>query len=293
MDREVARELEDLVGQAREVVEGVGRRAPQAGAGQGLGLDEAVHRQVLRGAIERGLGDAEHLADVAHGRARAVADDVAHHRGVVAAVDRCRRAGSPPRGARARCRDRCRAARRARATGSARTEAHAHRIDRGDAEAEAHRGVRGRAAALAQDVAPPAERHDLVHRQEVAGVVELLDQRELGRRAGGARWRDVAAVAPRGAVSTSVAQVLRRGRAVGQALRRVAIAQLAERERAARGDLERARDGGGIVGVERANACGARRSCSSLPRISRPAVASVTPWRMQVSTSCSGRRARV
>ena len=58
-------------------------------------------------------------------------------------------------------------------------QAHAHRIDRGDAEAVADRRVGRRAAALAQDVLRAAERDDLVHRQEVAAVVELVDQREL------------------------------------------------------------------------------------------------------------------
>ena len=53
------------------------------------------------------------------------------------------------------------------------------RIDRGDAEAEADGAVGGRAAALAEDVLVPGEVDDVVDGQEVAGVVELLDEREL------------------------------------------------------------------------------------------------------------------
>ena len=58
-------------------------------------------------------------------------------------------------------------------------EPHPHRIDRGDAEAVADRRVRGRAAALAEDVLLAAELDDLAHGEEVAAVVELLDEREL------------------------------------------------------------------------------------------------------------------
>ena len=98
----------------------------------------------------------------------------------------------------------------------------------------------------------PAERHDLVHRQEVAGVVELLDHARARRRAARATVGGHAAgVAPRARPRRSSARrYSRRRRAVGQPLRRIAIAQLAERERAARGDVERARDRGGIVGEQ-------------------------------------------
>ena len=252
VDREVARELEDLVGEAREVIER-GRVAAfgETGAREGFVLDGAVMREVLGGAIERGLGDAERLADVAHGGARAVADDVADHRGVIAAVDRVDvldhffaalvldveidvgRLGALAR------------------EEALEQEAHADRIDRGDAEAEADGRVRGRAAALAHDVAPPAVRHDLVHRQEVARVVELLDHARARRRAArgrsaGCRRRSATRRLRTRACAGTAAEV----RAVGQALGRIAIAQLAERERAARGDVERARDRAGLVGVE-------------------------------------------
>ena len=53
------------------------------------------------------------------------------------------------------------------------------RVDAGDAEREADRRVRRRPAALAQDVVVLAERHDVVHDQEVAGEPEALDHVEL------------------------------------------------------------------------------------------------------------------
>src|ERR1051325_7266439 len=128
-------------------------------------------------------------------------------------------------------------------------KAHAHGIDRGDAEAEAPRRVRRRAAALAQDAAPPAVRHDLVHREEVARVVELLDQRELGVELAAHLGRDRGLTGEKidrsgsglesleRAALGELAQVLGRRRAARQALRRIAIAQLAEPEQTARGDL--------------------------------------------------------
>ncbi len=54
-----------------------------------------------------------------------------------------------------------------------------HRVDRGDAQHVADRGVGGRAAPLAQDVLGAGVADDAVHRQEVGGVLEPLDQRQL------------------------------------------------------------------------------------------------------------------
>ena len=53
------------------------------------------------------------------------------------------------------------------------------RVDIGDGEAVADGGVRRRAAPLAENVEVPRVMHDVVHGEEVARVVELLDQREL------------------------------------------------------------------------------------------------------------------
>ena len=52
-------------------------------------------------------------------------------------------------------------------------------IDRGDAEAIAHHRIGRRAAPLAQDAAAPGKRDDVVHGEEIARVVEPLDQCEL------------------------------------------------------------------------------------------------------------------
>ena len=54
-----------------------------------------------------------------------------------------------------------------------------HRVDVGDAQGVADRGVRRRSAALAVDVLPAAEVHDVVHDQEVAGEVQRLDGVQL------------------------------------------------------------------------------------------------------------------
>src|SRR6185312_7201791 len=54
-----------------------------------------------------------------------------------------------------------------------------YRIDAGDAQRVADRGIGRRAATLAEDAGPPAERHDVVHDEEVAGEVLLLDDSQL------------------------------------------------------------------------------------------------------------------
>ena len=58
-------------------------------------------------------------------------------------------------------------------------ELHLHRVDGGDAERVADRAVGGRAAALQRMPLAPAEADDVPDDEEVAGEVELLDQREL------------------------------------------------------------------------------------------------------------------
>ena len=58
------------------------------------------------------------------------------------------------------------------------------RIDRGDAEQPAHRRIRRRSAPLAQDrrVLVARELHDVVHGQEIIGVVAVADQRQFLRQ---------------------------------------------------------------------------------------------------------------
>ena len=52
-------------------------------------------------------------------------------------------------------------------------------IDRGDAQRIADRAVGGRAAALHQDVVLAAEAHDVPDDQEIAGEIELFDERQF------------------------------------------------------------------------------------------------------------------
>ncbi len=103
---------------------------------------------------------------------------------------------------------------------------------------------------MAHDVATAAERDDLVHRQEVAGVVELFDQRELDVELASHVGRNVVGEAASGAFLDERAQMIGAGGAIGQTLRGIAIAKRAELERAALRELERAIDRGRHVGVE-------------------------------------------
>ncbi len=56
---------------------------------------------------------------------------------------------------------------------------HADRIDRGDSERVADGAVGGRAASLDQNVLLAAEAHDVPDDEEVAGELELFDQRQF------------------------------------------------------------------------------------------------------------------
>ncbi len=55
----------------------------------------------------------------------------------------------------------------------------ARRIDLGDEQAVAHRGIGGRAAPLAENAGVARELHDVVHGEEIAGISQLADQRQL------------------------------------------------------------------------------------------------------------------
>ena len=119
---------------------------------------------------------------------------------------------------------------------------HARGIDFGDAEAEADGGVGRRAATLAEDVPRAREAHDVVHGEEIGLVVELGDQREfvldrLPRRRGHA-FRP----ALHRALLREPPQPARRRVTFRHDLARVLVAQFVERERAARGDLDRRRE---------------------------------------------------
>ncbi len=118
---------------------------------------------------------------------------------------------------------------------------HARGIDLGDAQRVAHRGVGGRATPLAQDAAPAGEADDVVHGQEIGLVAQLGHQREfvidLRRHCG----RDPGRVALREPFLHEPAQPARCGLALGHQLARILVAQRLQRERAARGDVDRLR----------------------------------------------------
>ena len=146
-------------------------------------------------------------------------------------------------------------------------QAQADRVDGGDAQAVADGGVGGRAAALAEDALLAAEADDLPHRQEVAAVVQLVDQGQLLVELAGDLGRRSSAVALARAVEGQLAQPLRRGRAVGQLLRRVAVAQLWSSEKPQRIEISRVRatdDGSSWNSASKA--CGGFSACSALGR---------------------------
>ena len=131
-----------------------------------------------------------------------------------------------------------------------------------------------------------------MHREEVR--IEAAAPRSARARA--RRARTTCAGAPSGqrrahALQGELPQPARRCLAVGDDLARVLVAQLLERERAARGDRERRLEQLGRIELAQpreAAADGARRSgCSA-----RPARSTVVRRRVAVSASCSARRPR-
>src|SRR5207247_3019474 len=132
---------------------------------------EAVHL------LER---EAERLARLAHGAARAIADDGRRHGSAtlaVAAVDGLDDFFPPIAGRQVEVDVGPLAA--LLGEEALEEEAHADRIDRRDADRVADRAVGGRAAPLAEDAALATEADDVPHDQEVAGEVEPLDHPEL------------------------------------------------------------------------------------------------------------------
>ena len=99
-----------------------------------------------------------------------------------------------------------------------------------DPEAVANGGVGGGTAPLAQDRARPREPNDVVDRQKVGCVVELLDQPELVLHAGLDAVGHAAVVAVFGALPGRVHEGLHGGAAVFAHLGGVVVAELAESE---------------------------------------------------------------
>ncbi len=124
-------------------------------------------------------GEAERLADVAHGRARPVGDDVGHLGRVAAAValvDVLDDLLAPPRLDVHVDVGRSVTRRREEALEE---QPEVDGVDVGDTERVADGRVGRRAAALAVDVEPPAHPRDVPHHEEVAGEAQLADHGEL------------------------------------------------------------------------------------------------------------------
>ena len=249
VDREVPREVLDLPAQADKVIVQRSGRV-EAGLRELRRIERTVVREELRETVERGLGQTERLADLTHRGAGAIAHDVRHHRGAVAAVpgvDVLDHLLAPhvhdvevDVG---------------RLVALARQEPLEQQldlcgVDRRDPEAVADHRVRGRAAALAEDPLAPAEADNLPHGQEVAAVVELVDERELpvDLREDG-RWR-AAGETPARPAKRELAEPCGRGLAVGQPLGRIAVADLGQGEGAAQRHLAGARKQRRLVGEQ-------------------------------------------
>ena len=126
-----------------------------------------------------------------------------------------------------------------------------HRVHVRDPQRVADRGVRRRPAALAQDPRRAAEGHDVVHDQEVAGELPVLDDRQLPLH-GGDRFGVlvVAAVALQYSAAGELAQPLRL-RDTGRGLERGQVrSDEIDRERTFRAEPRRPRHRAGMAGIE-------------------------------------------
>ncbi|GJD81874.1 hypothetical protein NBEOAGPD_5130 [Methylobacterium gregans] len=193
------------------------------------------------------LGEAQHLADLADGRARAVMDHGRADRGALAPV------------LRVQVLDHLLAAlvleididvgRLVAVLGDEAGEEQPDLggIDRRDAEAVADGRVRRRAAALAEDAPGAGELHHVEEREEVAGVVHRRDEPELLAQGRLHLSRNALGEAPAGELEGLLLQVALGGAAGRHRLVRVLVGEVAEREAAGFGDLDRAGERGRVV----------------------------------------------
>jgi hypothetical protein len=131
-------------------------------------------------------------------------------------------------------------------------EIHANRVDRGDPEAVTNHGVCRRPPPLAENILCAAEAHNLVHGEKVSLVLELVDDsqflfylRDCFRRDAGGEALPRIAFA--GAIHGEMTQVLKGLGPTREGFQRIAIADLRQRKRAARGDFFRAGHRGRVV----------------------------------------------
>ena len=249
MLREMTREAGDLRGERHQPLHGRGLRI-EAEFPHPIGLARSLGPPVdaAREAIEGLRREAERLADLPHRAAAAVADDLRRQRCAIASVPRVEVLDH------------------LLATAMFEVDVDVGRlvpfladeplkerldaigIDRGDTEAEADHRVGGRPASLAEDAARSRKTHEVVHGEEVAGVVEFGDEGEFmldalahaGRYALRMRRRRISLVRPR---LDEFAQVCIGRPPHRHDLARVLVAEFVEAEgEAARRDLARAID---------------------------------------------------
>ena len=113
-------------------------------------------------------------------------------------------------------------------------------VDRGDAQCVADDGIGGRAAPLAQDVLAARVLDDVVDGEEVGGVAQLRDQRELVPDQLLNLLRHVVGIALPCPGPGPLLQFLVGGAAVVGGLDRIVVGDLGQREPAALDDLQRA-----------------------------------------------------
>src|ERR1700676_3714441 len=196
--------------------------------------------------------EAQHLADLAHGAARAVGDHIGGHRGAalpVAAVDvlddllALIAAGQididvGPFAA-------------LLGEKALEQQLHPDRVDRGDSQRVADRAVGRRAAPLRHDPVLAAELYDVPYDEEIAGEAELRDYFELVRELAEhtrTRRRPPTLASPGLDQHPQVAV----GRLAGrQRIARKAVAEVTEFERAALGDRARGGDRTGEIAKQR------------------------------------------
>jgi hypothetical protein len=165
------------------------------------------------------------------------------------------------------------------------------RIDLGDAEAIAHRGIRRRAAALAQDLLRAGKAHDVVDSEEVGRVVELGNERKFVVESFAHLFRNAVRIAPaRPFLGIGDQRLLGRGitRAgfVG-----ILVFELVERKPAALDEVQRLRHRFRRVAEQARHLLRwLEVAFGALASRRRPALANVRCSRMQVMTSCRGRR---
>ncbi len=219
------------------------------------------HVHVGQGARPRQLGvlgqpvhlvqrQPERLAHLADGEPSPVADDLAHHPGALAAVlpvdvlqhllaALVLEVHVDVRGLGA-----------LEAEEPLEEQPHPHRVDGGDAQRVADRRVGRAPPPLAEDAVADGEVDDVVEREEVAGHLELLDERELVPDLSMHRLGDPARIAEAEPLLDQVGEPALRGVARREVFLGELVAERVEREVAAVGDLQRAAHHLGRIGPQ-------------------------------------------